>query len=194
MVLHVRVLPHVTQMPITPTIEQLQQSVGVICKVIGQIPAFHICEDFVSHRSAADVSETALKAIIHNAALDSSLISLRCFNEFFRPDGKSDDVRSYHFPGVSLQPFLAPTDETAIHKYLAHITVTRSDIVTKTWLIDAMVILGLQHGIAFLTLVESGFPLHSEEAASELRGVREAALRLIPRIAKLHLKGSGVES
>jgi len=73
---------------------------------------------------------------------------------FLGPGGWPDDVRAYHFPGVSLQPFLTPDDAQAIDKYLAHITTIRSDIVTKPWLIDDMVILGLQHGVEFLTILE----------------------------------------
>lgn len=167
----------------TPSTEQLQQAVGVICKVIGQIPAFHVYSLFVSHRFADDESEVGLKAMIHNAALDSTLICLRCFNEFLKPNGWPDDIRARHFPGVFLEPFLAEGDETDIHKYLAHITFPRLDIVTKPWLVDHMVTLGLQQGIAFLTLVESGLELHSEAAVSELRGVREGARSLILRIA-----------
>ena len=32
------------------TTEQLQRSVSIICKVIGQMPCFHICEEYVAHR------------------------------------------------------------------------------------------------------------------------------------------------
>jgi hypothetical protein len=30
-----------------PTMEQLQRTVGVVCKVIGQIPCYHIYEDWI---------------------------------------------------------------------------------------------------------------------------------------------------
>ena len=33
-------------------------------------------------------TETALKSMTHNAALDSAVLSLRCFYEFFKPDGR----------------------------------------------------------------------------------------------------------
>lgn len=173
-------------MPTTPTTEQLEQSVSVISKVIGQIPSFHVYEEHVSHRFASGEIETALKAMTQNAALDSTLINLRCFNEFFRPGGRPDDIRAYHFPAVTLQPFLALADAQAVDKYLAHITTLRSDIVTKPWLIDDMVILGLQHGVEFLTHIENSFPLQDEATANEMRGVREVVRRLIPQIAKLH--------
>jgi hypothetical protein len=167
------------------TTEQLEQFVSIICKVIGQIPAFHIYEEYVAHRFATGETETSLRAMTHNAALDSTLISLRCFNDLFRPGGRPDDIRAYHFQGVSLQQFLSPTDAQSIDKYLAHITTIRSDIVTKQWWIDGMVILGLQHGVEFLTLVESSFPLHDDATRNELRSVREVVRRLIPMITKL---------
>ena len=69
-----------------------------------------------------------------------------------------------------MQPFLTPDDAQAIDKYLAHITTIRSDIVTKPWLIDDMVILGLQHGVEFLTILETSFPIHADATRNELRG------------------------
>jgi hypothetical protein len=35
-------------MPATPTTEQLEQSASVISKVIGQIPAFHLYEEYLT--------------------------------------------------------------------------------------------------------------------------------------------------
>lgn len=173
-------------MPVNPTTEQLQEAVSVISKVIGQIPCFHIYDVYVAQRFGTTESEISLKAFIHNAVLDSTLISLRCFNEFLKPGSRSDDIRVHHFPGLSMAPFLTQDDEQAIHKYLAHITITRSDIVTKPWMLGDMVILGLQHGVRFLSDIETGFPLHSAAASAELRGVRDAASLLIPLIAKRH--------
>ena len=167
-----------------PTTEQLQQSIHVICKVIGQIPCFHLYEEFVANRFSTSEAEVSLRAMTHNAALDSALISLRCFNEFFATTRQKDDIRASDFPGVTMQPFLPPDEATAIHKYLAHITVIRADIVTKPWFLDDMVILGLQHGIAFLSTIETSFPAPTDAGQAELRGVREAARRLIPRIIK----------
>ena len=78
-----------------PTTEQLQQSIHVICKVIGQIPCFHLYEYYVAHRFSTTESEIALRAVTHNAALDSALISLRCFNEFFNSDRKKSPRSPY---------------------------------------------------------------------------------------------------
>jgi len=168
-----------------PTSEQLQQSIGVICKVIGQIPCFHVYEENVAQRFSATETETALSAMMHNAALDSTLISLRCFNEFFGSHRRDDDIRASDFPGVTMQPFLSRDDENAIHKYLAHITVTRSNTATKPWFVDHMVIFGLQHGVQFLSIIEDTFPPNTEAGRIELSCVREAARLLIPKIVSL---------
>ena len=81
-----------------------------------------------------------------------------------------------------MQPFLTPDDAQAIDKYLAHITTIRSDIVTKPWLIDDMVILGFQHGVEFLTIIEISFPIHADATRNELRGVREVVRHRIPNL------------
>ena len=164
--------------------EQIELSVTVIVKAIGQIPCFHVYEEHVAGRFGTTEPEIALQAMMHNAALDSTLISLRCFNEFFRSGGRRDDVRAHHFPGVSMAPFLEPDDHQAIDKYLAHITLSRLDIVTKPWFLDEMTFHGLQHAIKFLSILDAGFPLHSESATNELRGILEIARRLIPKIEK----------
>jgi hypothetical protein len=171
-------------MPAKPTTEQLHAVTHAICKVIAQIPCFHLFEAYVAHRFSSTETEIALRAITYNAALDSTLMSLRSFNEFFTSDRRKDDIRASDFLGVSMQTFLAPDDATAINKYLAHITTPRADIVTKHWFIDDMVLLGLQHGIEFLSTIETTFPPSTEAALAELRGVRDVVRRLIPNIKK----------
>jgi len=134
-----------------------------------------------------DRSDTMLSCLRGEccAALDSTLISLRCFNEFFGSHRRDDDIRASDFPGVTMQPFLSRDDENAIHKYLAHITVTRSNTATKHWFIDHMVIFGLQHGVQFLSIIEDTFPPNTEAGRIELSCVREAARLLIPKIVSL---------
>ena len=171
-------------MPAKPANEQLQQSIHVICKIIGQIPCFHLYEEYVAHRFSTSESEISLRAMTHNAALDSTLMDLRCFNEFFTSERQQDDIRASDFPGVSMRTFLAPDDAKAINKYLAHITATRADIVSKHWFLDDMVLLGLQHGLKFLSTIETTFPPASEAARAELCGVRDIVRRLIRRIQK----------
>ena len=171
-------------MPKKPTTEQLQRAVNRICKVIGQIPCFHIYEDYVARRFATNAAEIALKAMIHNAAMDSSLLNLRCFNEFFRPNSKLDDVRAHHFSGLSMRTFLTSEEERAISKYLAHLTTSGSEIAGKPWLLDDMTVRGLQHGIQFLSFIEARFSLHFDTDRTEVRAVRDGARLIVAKIAK----------
>jgi len=180
--LSVRPINALALMRMKPTTKDLQKSIRVICKVIGQIPCFYLYEEHVACRFSTSDAEISLRAMTHNAALDSTLISLRCFNEFFSADRHKDDIRASDFPGVTMQPFLQAKEATAIHKYLAHITATRSGILTKPWFVDSMVLLSLQHGIAFLSAIEATFPPTTEAGRAELRGVRDAARLLIPKI------------
>ncbi len=167
-------------MPATPSTEELQRAVGVICKVIGQIPYFHIFENSLAQRfdTTSTIGES-LQAMTHNAALDSTLINVRCFNEFFKPDGRKDDIRAYHYPGIFMQPFLTADQEQEIHKHLAHITLTRTSLAAKPWTIDGFIGAGLQQGVAFLRAIEATFPLPTEADRAEVRGVAAGAERII---------------
>ena len=120
-------------MPAKPANEQQKKSIHVICKIIGQIPCFIFTKEDVAHRFPTSKSEISFRAMTHNAALDSTLMNLRCFNEFFTSERQQDDICASDFPGVSMRMFLAPDDAKAIKKYLAHITATRADIVSKHW-------------------------------------------------------------
>jgi len=176
-----------------PTTKQLQLSISVICKVIGQIPCFHIYEKHVAHRFTTTVPEISIRAVTHNSFLDSALMNLRSFNEFFKPDGRRDDIRSYYYPIQSMPPFLTHSEEQDINKYLAHISAVRSDIVTKPWLIANMTVRGLQHGIQFLSLIEASFPLHTEAASIESREIRDVARLLIVSLAAESLLSAGAK-
>jgi hypothetical protein len=171
-------------MPNTPTPEELQKAVSVICKVIGQMTCFHFYELHVPKRFGSIQSEITLETIIYNAVLDSALLNIRCFNEFFQEKGRKNDVRAHHYPGLLMKPFLTPDDVVALNKYLVHITTTRSDIVQKAWLIDQMVLLGLGHGIQFLSFIDTEFPLRDDDTRTELRGIRTLAETVIKHIAK----------
>jgi len=73
-----------------------------------------------------------------NACLESSLMSMRTLNEFFRDHSpkhkpRPDDVRAFQYPGyVTLGSFLTKDDEDEIHKRLAHLS-TRRLAATPGW-------------------------------------------------------------
>jgi hypothetical protein len=80
--------------------------------------------------------------------------------------------------------FLTLEEEQAISKFLAHLTTTGSDIATKPWSLDDMTIRGLQHGVQFLSFIETRFQLRSEMDRTEVRGVRDTARLIVAKIAK----------
>lgn len=165
-------------MSVLPTSLQLDQALSLICKVIGQIPVFHLYEKYVSDGLSDINFSEVLKPMIRNAALDSTLVNLRCFDEFFRPGGKSDDIRAHHFQVVSLAPFLGNARQD-IDKYVAHLTTIRSDIVTKSWEIDEIVRLGLERGVEFLTQVDKSIPAMSDTTRLELQDVLQVVQHLL---------------
>jgi hypothetical protein len=119
-----------------------------------------------------------------NAAMDSTLLNLRCFNEFFKTNGKKDDIRAYHFPGSSMQTFLDDKDVTFIDKYLAHITAPRLDVVSKSWPLDDYVVLGLNRGTEWLSFIDSTFPLPDQVIRKEVRDVHEIITRQIHKLIR----------
>lgn len=167
-----------------PTNEQLKAAIPAICKVIAQIPCFYVFETFIASRFSSGDTEQALRAVMHNASMDSTLTSLRAFNEFFTARSRPDDVRSRDFPGIGMQPFLPTQDAIDINKFLSHITTPRAGISIKQWPLYEMMILGMQHGIDFLSTIEITFPPSTKEDIDELHGVLKVTKRLIKQLEK----------
>lgn len=165
------------------TNEQLESSLSRICKVICQIPVFHVFEDWIAGRFETGTKETALKDMMHNAALDSALINLRCLNDFFKEPRREDDVRARHF-GVSTGPFLEQQDQTSVDKHLAHVTVTGSNIVEKFWFLDELTVQALDRGIEFLIAVETTFKFAQHGIRAEVNKSIEAATAMRNHISK----------
>lgn len=67
-------------MPAALPNEQLQLAVTSVVKVIGQIPCFHVYEEYVAGRFGHTEAEIALQATMHNAAIDSTLIRSHLIN------------------------------------------------------------------------------------------------------------------
>jgi hypothetical protein len=85
-----------------------------------------------------------------------------------------------------MEPFLTTDEEQAIHKHLAHLTVTRVDIAGKRWMLDDMTIRGLQQAVQFISFIEERFSGLTHEGHAELLGLHEIVNRLIIKIAKRH--------
>ncbi len=69
------------------------------------------------------IDDSPVFMMLQNAAIESSLVSLRALNEFFKPNGRQDDLRASQFPMYETQgAFLSTNDELEINKRLAHLT------------------------------------------------------------------------
>jgi hypothetical protein len=75
---------------------------------------------------------------LRNATIESSLISIRILNDFFRPRLHSfpTDIRAEDYQGyTSPEPFLSPTEARDLNKQLAHLTTERAENYPKKWAI-----------------------------------------------------------
>ena len=78
---------------------------------------------------------------LRNATIESSLLSIRILNDFFRADGFPTDIKAHHYGGFcSPGEFLSATERTDINKHLAHLTTERADTFPKPWALYDLVI------------------------------------------------------
>jgi hypothetical protein len=70
--------------------------------------------------------------VIRNAAIESSLLSLRIVDEFFsKANVQPDDFRAHQFDKSAHAEILDGNERIAINKYLAHLTTHRT--TPKNW-------------------------------------------------------------
>lgn len=102
--------------------------------------------------------------IIRNATLESTLVSLRTLNEFFKPmdpkkkgKGAWDDCRAEDFPGYTrLGPFLDDALEKELHKRLAHLSWKRLE-PHPGWQAGRLIHLGIDRVVDFLLYLKGTF-------------------------------------
>jgi hypothetical protein len=83
------------------------------------------------------------KTIFRNACTESSLVSLRILNEFFKAEKTKDRITASHYPGFkSPGPFLSKNELQRLNDHLAHLTWERLDDPSPLWQ-DAMFDLAL---------------------------------------------------
>jgi len=118
----------------TPSISQLQGGVRDFCAVLDQTPTAFFWESFyMPHFRNSEVSADHLDAL-RNATIESSLLSIRILNDFFRAGGFPTDIKAHHYLGFSSPgEFLTPTERTNINKHLAHLTTERADAFPRSW-------------------------------------------------------------
>jgi hypothetical protein len=97
------------------------------------------------------------KTIFSNACMESSLVSLRILNEFFKPERTKDRITASQYPHYSTPgPFLSEADVQHINDHLGHLTWRRIHDNTDQWqhrFLDSA-LLTCKH---FLTYLRTGF-------------------------------------
>lgn len=121
-------------------------------------------------------------SLLQNAAIETSLLSVRALNEFFRPrtrQTRADDVVADDYPGFSTPgPFLTEVEARELNKRVFHITCQEQPLATVSWnLADLSVRAATQtaHFLGFLSNDAALSLTERTKAAASLRGV----LRLI---------------
>jgi len=117
-----------------PSIPQLQCGARDFCAVLDQAPTAFFWESFFLPRFQRDALSADKLDNIYNATIESSLLSIRILNDFFRADGFPTDIKAHHYNGFSSPgEFLTSAERTDINKHLAHLTTERADAFPKPW-------------------------------------------------------------
>ena len=122
---------------------------------------------------------------LHNASLESTLISLRALNEFFRvqdPKQKQrpDDVRASDFPGYTTKgSFLPESVTSAIHKHLAHVTLHRLES-KPNWEVRRLMEPAIDRMLDFLGYLRRDFLPFQHPEFGEVVSLHEALKEFTP--------------
>lgn len=116
-----------------------------------------------------------LISVMSNAAIETSLLSFRCLNEFFRKrDGKHrvDDVVAEDFSGfVSTGPFLSDDESRLINKRVMHLTYHETPLSQIGWQIADWTARGIPRIIDFLEHLIRSLPATDVEATKATRAI-----------------------
>ncbi len=144
----------------TPSKEEAFKALPDILYVIDQCLASHIWGQSVKPILEGSVEHTVDKSIIQiieNSTIESTLIFLRKFNEFFstKSQKKNDDtLRAYHFGDFKGNGwFLTKFEYDELHIRVGHISVEEVRHGKKVWPIEDYVRRALSKACSFLTFI-----------------------------------------
>ncbi|MBI5425736.1 MAG: hypothetical protein HZA32_16800 [Opitutae bacterium] len=116
-----------------------------------------------------------LLTLMSNASIETSLLSFRCLNEFFRKrDGKhrADDVVAEDFYGfVSAGPFLSEEESRAVNKRVMHLTYHEIPLNQIGWQIADWTTRGIPRVVEFLEHLTRTLPATDAEAMKANRTI-----------------------
>lgn len=157
-----------------------------ISRVIAQVPAYCIFEWHVEPHLAS-INEFA-RAMTRNATLDSSLVNIRCLDEFFRSGKYRDDITVFNFTNAAAKHFLSNDEKSEINKALAHFTKTRLQRPEGGFFIYEMILKAMIYGAEFLKYVLDEVTFNDAAIQKEVQGVFSASSAVIREIIQRHKK------
>ncbi len=123
------------------SVSQLQGGARDFCSVLDQVPTAFFWKSLFLPRFQNGTVDAVKLENLGNATLDSSLLSIRILNDFFRADGRPTDVKAHHYGGFCPPgEFLSASECTDINKHVAHLTTERADMVPKSWPLEDLVV------------------------------------------------------
>lgn len=100
--------------------------------------------------------------MMQNAAIETSLVSFRCLNEFFRQRDtkhrKNDVIAEDYFGYKSPGPFLSEAESSSLNKRLLHLTYQEEALDAFGWKIAAWTAKGVPQMMAFFRFVAERLP------------------------------------
>jgi hypothetical protein len=138
------------------TTDQLNGGARDFCAVLDQIPSAFVWESYFSHTLSGSSAPPDAMGALRNAAIESSLLSIRLLNDFFQPRKFPTDIRAEDYVGyASPGPFLDDDEARALNKYLAHLTTERAETFPKRWDIYDMIRRAHDAAVTFVRFLAS---------------------------------------
>jgi hypothetical protein len=116
------------------TTEQLRGGARDFCAVLDRVASAFVWESYFSREFAESLVPADSLQALHNATIESSLLSIRILNDFFAQRRFSTDIRAGEYQGyTSRGEFLSSQEVRELNKYLAHLTTERAEHPPKQW-------------------------------------------------------------
>jgi hypothetical protein len=139
------------------TDDQLRGGARDFCDVLNQVPLAFLWEFRFTDALASSPVPPDAKEALRNAAIQSSLLSIRLLNDFFAAGpGRPTDIRAEDYVGyASPGQFLNPDEARALNKHLAHLTTERATSSPMQWNIYDMIRRAHDATVTFIQFLSS---------------------------------------
>lgn len=166
-----------------PTEVDLKAALTHIFYVFNQTAAHYSWRSLGMDRNFRQANPEYKLMIIQNAALESTLVSLRALNEFFTLGGRNDDIRAEQFPNYKArEPFLSKDDCSLIHKHLAHLSWQRVKSESfQGWQPKRLMTEAILNMLHFLDYLEKEFLSFTDKEMEDVKKLKAGLSALVVR-------------